>query len=182
MKPLVRRIIGIAIFVGFGTYGAGTTQRWLHWPKAPRALTIADAVSRPEEPWVQLTDGESRCDYVYTEDTFSYYTLTDGRIVVLDGYEGKPACPPPALPSGAFREASSMLLDQLTQLGFNRDQIAPPTSGAPLTVYAIFTHEGPGNFRVTVPLLFALALIGLAYALTAKKATLSSFESSTAMM
>jgi hypothetical protein len=168
MKPLVRRIIGIAIFVGFGAYGAWTTQRWIHWPKAPRPLTLAEAVSHPEEPWVQVTNGQWRCEYAYTEGTFSYYTLTDGRVVVLAGYEDKPACPPPALPAGAFREASSILLDRLTGLGFNRDQIAPPTSGAPLPVYAIFTHEGPGNFRVTVPILFALALIGLAYALTVR--------------
>ena len=61
-----------------------------------------------------------------------------------------------------------MLLEQLTRLGFNRDRIAPPSS---LPVYAIFTHEGPGNFRITVPVLYGLALIGLAYALTANKAT-----------
>jgi hypothetical protein len=176
MTTLARRIMGIAIFLGFGTYGGWTLKRWINWPKTPRALSIADAVSHPEEPWVQLTNGDWRCDYAYTEDTFSYYTLTDGRVVVLAGYEDKPPCPPAALPSGAFREASSVLLEQLTKLGFDRDRIAPPTSGAPLPVYAMFTHEGPGNFRITVPVLFGLALIGLAYAL--KKAPSDSTDRS----
>ena len=117
-----------------------------------------------------LTDGEWRCEYAYTENTFSYFTLTDGRVVVLAGYEDKPSCPPPALPAGAFREASSMLVDRLTGLGFDRDRIAPHTGSAAMPVYAIFTHEGPGNFAVTVPVLFVLALIGLAYAATAKAA------------
>src|SRR5580704_12189797 len=105
MHPLARRVIGASIFLGFGAYGAVTAQRWAHWPTAPRDMTITDAVKHPEVPWVHLTNGAWRCDYAYTEDSFSYFALTDGHVVVLAGYEDRPSCPPTQLPAGAFREA-----------------------------------------------------------------------------
>src|SRR5262249_39201420 len=90
-----RVAIGLAIFLGFGAYGGWNAVRWANWPKAPQDMAIAEAVQHPDVPWVRLTNGDWRCDFAYTEGTFSYFTLTDGHAVVVVGYEDKPQCPPP---------------------------------------------------------------------------------------
>lgn len=164
-----RLVIGLAICLGFGAYGTWNAVRWANWPKAPLDMTVDAAIHHPDAPWVRLTNGDWRCDFAYTEGTFSYFTLTDGRNVVLVGYEDKPQCPPQERPAGAFREINSNLLDTLQHLGFRREAVAPAGGGASTPVYVLFTHEGPGNFIITVPLLFAIALIGLAYALTGRR-------------
>ncbi|TGL40655.1 hypothetical protein EHQ53_11770 [Leptospira langatensis] len=149
--------------MGFSAYAVWTGIRWINWPKAPVDLTINEAILQSDNvPWIRLTNGEWRCDYSYTEKTFSYSALTDGQAVVFVGFEDEPKCPPAERPSGAFREIASPLLEQLVNLGFKREAIVGPDAKE-TRVFVLFTHEGPGNFMITVPVLAILALIGLAY-------------------
>ncbi|TGK07782.1 hypothetical protein EHO59_06700 [Leptospira semungkisensis] len=159
----VKFAMGLSIFLGFGAYAVWTGLRWMHWPTTPVDMTISEAIMKSEEnPWIRLTDGEWHCRYAYTEKTFSYISLTDGKAVVLVGYEDEPKCPPSERPSGAFREIASPLLEQLVSIGFKREALVAPETKEQ-RIFVLFTHEGPGNFMITVPVLVILSLIGLAY-------------------